>query len=184
MGVPLRKQTLAEFLAWEKEQLDRHEFCRGEMFAVVGGKRGHGRVISNLVRHLGNQLDGTPCQVFSEGMKVLAGDDAFHPDVFISCDREFSADQLTFETPILVIEVLSPSTEAYDRGRKRASYRQLASLREYVLIDPDSRSIEVYRRDTDGAWGFSDLSQQAALELASVGCAVAAVDLFKGMDSK
>jgi Uma2 family endonuclease len=75
MGVTLHKLSLAEYLAWEDEQADRHEFWRGEVFAMVGAKRGHGRVIANLMRHLGNHLDDTPCQAFSENMKVQVGDD-------------------------------------------------------------------------------------------------------------
>ncbi len=65
MGAPPHKPSLSEFMAWEAEQAGRHEFHRGEVFAMVGGRRGHGRIIANLVRHLGNHLDGTPCQVFS-----------------------------------------------------------------------------------------------------------------------
>jgi Uma2 family endonuclease len=75
MGVPLHKPSLSQFMNWEAEQEGRHEFHRGEVFAMVGGRRGHSRIIANLVRHLGNHLDGTPCQVFSEGMKVQIGDD-------------------------------------------------------------------------------------------------------------
>ena len=85
-------------------------------------------------------IDDTPCQAFSENMKVQVAEEAvLYPDVFVTCDREFSADQSVFTTPVLVIEVLSPSTQAYDRSKKFAMYRQLASLREYALIDPDSR---------------------------------------------
>ncbi len=185
MGVPLHNLSLAEYFAWENDQAERHEFWRGEVFAMVGGKRGHGRVIANLIRHLGNHLDDTPCQAFSENMKVQVGQDAvLYPDVFVTCDREFSASQAVFAAPILIVEVLSPSTQAYDRSQKFAIYRQLASLREYALIDPDTRRVEVFRLGDDGLWNLLDMSDDAALELASVDCRIAVADLFKGMQSE
>lgn len=185
MGVPIHKQSLAEYLVWEGEQAERNEFWRGEVFAMVGGKRGHGRVIANLMRHLGNQLDDTPCQSFSENMKVQVGEEAvLYPDVFVTCDREFTASQAVFTAPVLIIEVLSPSTQAYDRSQKFATYRRLASLREYALIDPDTKRVEVFRLGQDGLWSLFDMSELAEVELASVGCRIAMADLFKGMTSE
>lgn len=184
MGVPLHRLSLEEYLAWENSQTERNEFWRGEVFAMVGGKRGHGRVIANLIRHLGNHLDNTSCQAFSENMKVQVAQDAvLYPDVFVTCDREFSADQTVFTAPILVIEVLSPSTQAYDRSRKFAIYRRIESLREYGLIDPETRRVEIFRPGDDGLWNLLDMSDEAAIELASVDCRIALDDLFKGMES-
>jgi Uma2 family endonuclease len=183
MGVALHTQSIAEYLAWESEQADRNEFWRGEVFAMVGGKRGHGRVIANLMRHLGNHLDDTPCQAFSENMKVQVSEEAvLYPDVFVTCDRTFTADQAVFSAPVLVVEVLSPSTQAYDRSKKFAMYRQLPSLREYALIDPDSRRVEVFRPADDGHWKLFDMSDDEALVLDSVGCTIALPALFKGME--
>jgi len=184
MGVPLHKMSLGEYLAWEANQPDRNEFWRGEVFAMVGGKRGHGRVVANLMRHLGNHLDDSPCQAFSENMKVQVADEAvLYPDVFVTCDREFSAGQAVFTAPLLIIEVLSPSTQAYDRSQKFAIYRRLASLREYALIDPDTRRVEVFRLGDDGLWNLLDMSDGPTLTLASVEAHIAMGDLFKGMDS-
>lgn len=184
MGVPLHKISLADYLAWEDGQAGRNEFWRGEIFAMVGGKRGHGRVVANLMRHLGNHLDGSPCQVFSENMKVQVGQDAvLYPDVFVTCDREFTAEQPVFTAPVLIIEVLSPSTQAYDRSQKFAIYRQLASLQEYGLIDPQTLRVEVFRLGDDGLWNLLDMSDGPSLELASVNARIAMADLFKGMES-
>lgn len=183
MGVPLQNQSIADYLAWESEQSSRNEFWRGEVFAMVGGKRGHGRVIANLMRHLGNHLDDSGCQVFSENMKVQISEEAvLYPDVFVTCDRAFTADQAVFTAPVLVIEVLSPSTQAYDRSKKFAMYRQLASLREYALIDPDSRRVEAFRPAEDGHWKLFDMSDDDALVLQSVAFTIALSALFKGMD--
>lgn len=185
MGEPLDKQSVAEYLAWESEQVDRNEFWRGEVFAMVGAKRGHGRVIANLMRHLGNHLDDTPCQAFSENMKVQVGEEAvLYPDVFVTCEPEFSANQTVFASPVLLIEVLSPSTQGYDRSKKFAMYRKLASLREYALIDPDTRRVEVFRPAEDAHWKLFDMSDDETVVLESVGCRIASSALFKGMDSQ
>lgn len=184
MAVPHHKPTLAEFLAWEEAQAERYEFHRGEVFAMGGVHRRHARVVGNLMRHLGNQLDGSPCQVFSESIKVQVGDDTIlYPDVVVTCDRaDLSADHI-FLSPSLVIEVLSPSTESYDRGRKFTLYRRIESLREYVLVDPALRRVEAYRRTTNGAWLFMDLSSEPALALPCIECSVALDSLFQGVDT-
>lgn len=175
--------TLADFLAWEEAQPERHEFYRGEVFAMVGGRRVHGRVVSNLNRELGTQLKGSPCQVFTEGMKVQIGDDTIlYPDVFVTCDKADLATDRIFRAPILIIEVLSPSTQAYDRSQKFALYRRLDSLLEYVLVDPDTHRVESFRRTADGQWTFHDMSQAEALEATSLGCTVALTDVFDGVD--
>lgn len=184
MGVPLHKLSIAQYLAWENAQAGRGEFFRGEVFAMVGGRRGHGRVVANLMRHLGNHLDSSPCQAFSENMKVQVGDEAvLYPDVFVTCDKSFSAVDAVFTAPLLIIEVLSPSTQRYDRSEKFAIYRKLASLREYVLVDPDTRRLEVYRPLPDGSCTFFDMSEQADLALESINCKIPLSQLFKGMDS-
>ena len=151
---------------------------------MVGGRRGHARIIANLVRHLGNHLDGSPCQVFSEGMKVQIGDDTVvYPDVFVSCARAFRFDEQVITEAALVIEVLSPATQGYDRSTKFAFYRRLPSLREYVLIDPDTRRIEAFRRGGDGQWTLCDMSEDADLELVSVDARITLANVFQGMDS-
>jgi Uma2 family endonuclease len=184
MGVPIQKLSLAEYMEWEASQETRNEYHRGEVFAMVGGRRGHGRIIANLVRHLGNHLDGSPCEVFSEGMKVqIANDTVLYPDVFVTCDKQFRFDDLVITAPVLVIEVLSPNTQGYDRSAKFAFYRRLQSLREYALIDPDTRRTEVFRLAEDGYWKLFDMSDGPALELLSVECRISLYDVFKGMES-
>jgi Uma2 family endonuclease len=185
MGVPLDKLSLPEYLAWENEQAERNEFFRGEVFAMVGGRRGHGRVVANLMRHLGNHLDDTPCQAFSENMKVQVGEEAvLYPDVFVTCDQRFSASESLFTAPVLIIEVLSPSTQRYDRSEKFAIYRKLGSLREYALTDPDTRRVEVFRPAEDGHWKLFDMSDGDVLVLDSVNCRIEIAALFKGMESE
>ena len=184
MAVPATLMTLEEFLAWENQQPDRNEFHRGEVFAMVGARRAHGRVVSNLTRHFGNLLDGTPCQVFAEGMKVQIGTDTIlYPDIFVTCDKADLATEMIFRAPTLVLEVLSPTTQAYDRSQKFALYRRIDSLQEYVLVDPDTRRIEVFRRGADGLWDLHDQSDDEALVAASIGCTVRMIDVFAGIDA-
>ena len=183
MALALEKLTLDEFLAWENDQPERNEFYQGEVFAMAGGRRAHGRVVSNLDRHLGNLLDGTSCQVFVEGMKIQIADDTIlYPDVFVTCDKADLATEMIFRAPTLVIEVLSPSTQAYDRSQKFALYRCIDALREYILVDPETRRVEGFRRGADGLWVFHDMSQDDFLVAASMDCKVPMADVFARID--
>ena len=183
MGLPQEQLTLQAYLEWENAQPERHEFYRGEIFAMTGGRRSHGRVTANLVMNLGLHLKGTPCQVFSESMKIQIADDAIlYPDIFVTCDRQDLQTEMIFRAPTLVVEVLSPSTQAYDRSQKFALYRRLPSLKEYVLIDPDTRRAEVFRINADGLFVFHDMSESETLDLTSIGCKVAMVEVFDGID--
>lgn len=183
MAVPANKLTLNEYLDWENQQPDKNEFYRGEVFAMVGARRVHGRVVSNLNRQLANRLDGSLCQVFTEGMKLQIADDAiFYPDVLVTCDKADLTTELIFRSPSVVIEVLSPSTQAYDRGFKFATYRRLPSLKEFILVDPDARRIEGYRRTAQDQWLFFDMSEGPALELPALGCSVPLGEVFDGVD--
>jgi Uma2 family endonuclease len=178
------KLSLEAYLAWEAEQPDKHEFYRGEVFAMVGAKRIHGRVVNNVASELRFQLKGSPCQVFHEGMKVRVADDTvLYPDVFVTCDKSDLATELIFTAPTLVVEVLSPSTQAYDRSQKFALYRRIPALQEYILVDPETRRVEAFRRGADNLWVLHDMSETDAMEAASVGCRVLLSDIFDGIDA-
>ena len=182
-ALPQPKLTLDEYLAWENLQPDRHEFHQGEVFAMVGARRIHGRVVVNLALALARALGGSPCQVFTEGMKLQIADDTIlYPDVFVTCDKADLATEMIFRAPTLVVEVLSPSTQAYDRSQKFALYRRLASLQEYILVDPDTRRVEGFRRGADGLWVLHDMSEAQAMEAASIGCQVTLADVFAGIE--
>ena len=182
MALVQQKMTLDEFLAWEEKQPERHEFYSGEVFAMVGGRRIHECVIGNLAYRLRGHLEGSSCQVFVAGMKLqLADDTVLYPDVMVTCDRADLRADLAMRSPTLLIEVLSPSTQAYDRSQKFALYRQLASLKEYILIDPETLRVEAFRREPDDRWVLVDMSQDAQLDCASVGCAVPMAQVFEGI---
>lgn len=185
MGFPLAKMTLAEFMAWENEQPERHEFHRGEIFAMVGGTARHNRVILNLASRIDDHLDGTRCQVFAESMKVqLSGDAVLYPDVMVTCGKAGAGDEQTVTDPKVVIEVLSPSTKGYDKREKFILYRTLASLREYVLIDPVKRELEVFTLNEAGAWLLTDQTGAPELVLTSIDCRLPMGLVFKGVESE
>lgn len=149
------KMTLAEFLAWEELQPTKHEFVDGEIFelhAMVGAKRIHVSVALNVGSLLKAALRGTPCQAFVADLKVQIGENTYYPDVLVTCHPADLAAERTVEHPKVIVEILSDSTAAYDRGDKFAAYRQIPDLDEYALIDPDRQTIEVFRRATGGDW--------------------------------
>ena len=142
--------SFTEYLAWEETQTERHEFVGGVAHAMTGGKQAHHTVTANAFRELQRIYDGH-CLVFSQGFKVrvrLGLDDrAYYPDVFVTC-QPGSQDALYNEHPCIVVEVLSDSTRRVDLGEKLESYTQLASLANYLVIDPMRAVVRVWRRST------------------------------------
>jgi Uma2 family endonuclease len=146
------------YLAWEAQQPEKHEYLAGEAFAMVDAPREHVVVALNLAAVFKQRLRGGPCQAYVSDLKlrVEAADAFFCPDVVVSCElRDHAADQF-IEHPILIVEVLSESTAAFDRGDKFAAYRSLASLQEYVLVDIPSRRVESFRRTAGPDWLFHE----------------------------
>ena len=170
-----------DYLAWEANQPVKHEYLAGEVFAMAGGSDAHVTVSLNLASALRAHLRGTPCRTYIADMKlrVAAADAYFYPDVFVTCSAADAQQPLAKAEPVLVAEVLSPSTEAFDRGGKFAAYRSLPSLQEYLLIDPDRRSVEVYRRDASGHWVLYPYSGDEVLELVSVHLSLPLAQVFE-----
>ncbi len=186
MGMPLTRQhfTPEEYLAWEAEQLEKHEYVDGEVFAMAGAGEGHITVCMNVAMALRQHLKGSPCRTFMADMKVQADTNSnfFYPDVVVTCSARDAQDPLVKREPTLLVEVLSPSTAAYDRGAKFSSYRQLASLQEYVLIDTDTRTTDIYRKGKDGLWVLHPFGRDETVELASVALTISAAVLFDELD--
>ena len=131
--------TLIEFLVWEENQTERHEFFGGETFAIVGGTARRNPVILNLASRIGAHLDGIPSQDFAENMKVRIANGVLYPDVMATCGKAEAVDEQTVSDPKRIVEVLCPSFTGYDKRKKFSFYRTLASLREYAPIDPAKR---------------------------------------------
>jgi Uma2 family endonuclease len=165
-----RRLTAEEFLAWDTTQTQRHEFLAGEVFAMAGASEAHVTAAGNLYVTLRQHLAGTPCRTFITDMKleVQAADAYFYPDVMVTRGAADAASPNMKREPVLLAEVLSPGTSAYDRGNKFAAYRRIATLREYLLVDPDTRRADLYRLGPDGLWVLHPAEPGTVIELASV----------------
>lgn len=150
------KLSFEAYLAWESDQAERHEFFGGEVFAMTGARATHNTIAGNVFALLKQALRGTPCRVFIADMKlhVASANGSFYPDVFVSCDpRDRSADaELVQRHPQLVVEVLSDSTAAFDRGQKFEAYRGLESLTAYLLVEQDRAHADLFLRNDEGLW--------------------------------
>jgi Uma2 family endonuclease len=143
-----------DYLTWEEQQTTKYEYLHGEAYAMTGGTLNHNAIAVNLTTALRTYLRGKGCKVFMADAKVGISENGpfFYPDIVVSCDeRDLRAIQ-QINHPCLIIEVLSPSTEAFDRGEKFRQYRQLQSLREYVLVNAETKGIECYRLNDRHKW--------------------------------
>jgi len=165
--------TAAEYLALERKSETRSEFINGRMFVMSGASRRHSFIAGNLFREISLQLRGRPCEVHMTDIRVKVDPTGMYtyPDIVALCGEPQVEDSYvdTLLNPTIIIEVLSPSTEAYDRGEKFAHYRRLDSLREYVLVAQDKIRIEHYRRDGE-KWIFSEIGD--TLDLPAIDCRV------------
>ncbi|MBL8331132.1 MAG: Uma2 family endonuclease [Rubrivivax sp.] len=172
----LRPMSASEFLAWDASQTVKYEFVQGEIFAMSGAGEAHVTVALNLAMVLRQHLAGTPCRTFISDMKlrVDTADAYFYPDVMVTCSAADAGSPLIKREASLVVEVLSPATAAYDRGDKFAAYRQLPSLREYLVVDTRSRRCDLHRLNELGQWVLYSFDAAQGVELASVALRVSA----------
>jgi Uma2 family endonuclease len=176
--------TEAEYLVFERTSDVKHEFFAGEVFAMTGASEAHNLICANMITTLKNQLRGRPCKVYPSDMrvKIEAARLYTYPDISVVCGEAQFADEMldTLVNPMVIIEVLSPSTERYDRGKKFQQYRDLPSLQEYVLITQDGPRIERFRLQETGIWEFTDAKGlEASLELSSIGCVLALAEVYE-----
>lgn len=183
MGLALKKTALsrAEFIAWENEQPDKNEYVAGEVFAMVGVRDRHNIIAGNLYMLVRPHLKGSPCKTYVSDIKleVETADAVFYPDLFVTCVD--SGDPRVKRDASLVVEILSPSTEAYDRGRKFAAYRMLPGLQDYVLVSTDEALVEVYSRSGD-AWLLREYRQDDQVRLASINLDIDLTAIFDEVD--
>lgn len=134
-----------DYLQAESRSLLKHEYVDGHVYAMSGASRNHQRIATNLLRKMGDHLDGHRCEVFAADIKVKTGSQFFYPDVMVVCEDDIPSEYYT-QTPILIVEVLSKSTRRMDETTKRLAYFNIPTLLEYVLIEQDIVSVEVCRR--------------------------------------
>lgn len=173
MGQALEKQGFdrATFLEWEATQEGKNEYFAGEVFAMVGARRVHVVVTLALASQLRDHLKGTRCSAFASDMKleIATADVVSYPDVMVSCDDADRRADLALHSPCLIIEVLSKSTAATDRGVKFEAYRQIDALQDYLLVDIDRRKLELFTRHEAGWLLQESTAAQAWVDLRSVG---------------
>jgi Uma2 family endonuclease len=180
--------TPEQYLEIERKAEYKSEYYAGEMFAMSGAKEAHNLVAVNLTIELGRQLRPRRCRLYPSGMRVCVSATGLYtyPDLSALCgEPRFLDDQRdTLLNPTLVIEVLSPSTEGYDRGRKFEHYRSIETLMEYLLVVPDRVHTELFRRQPDSTWVLTEASSlDAVLHLESVDCRLALSDIYDQVDA-
>ena len=168
------------YLAGEKVSPIKHEYRQGEIYAMAGASKAHVIITLNVASLLRNHLRGSGCMPYMADMKVRneAANFYYYPDVAVTCDeRDRNSAEDFIRYPRLIVEVLSPTTAAFDRGEKFADYRTSESLQEYVLINQERVSVECFRRNAEGLWVLYPYSEGQEVELASVNfsCAIAAL---------
>jgi len=183
--IPQEKKKISpeEYLEFEKNSELKHEYFDGEIFAMVGARKNHNRISSNTSSILWNKLQSTQCEVFSSDMrvKIAAIEKYTYPDIVVACDRiEFLEDELdSLLNPVVIIEILSDSTESYDRGLKFTHYRLIESLQEYILISQYHCQVEKFKRDKDGIWIYSSVEKmEQSVKIDSIKCELPLSEIY------
>jgi len=181
---PHLRISLEDYLAAERQAETKSEYLDGEIFAMSGASREHNLIVVNLAASLHAQLKGRRCETYAGDMRVHVPATGLYtyPDLVVVCgEPRFDDSELdTLLNPTLLIEVLSASTEGYDRGKKAAHYRTLDSLREYLLVSQEEIRVELFTRREDGHWLLSEASRpEETIPLASIGCALHLADVYE-----
>ena len=179
-----RTMTAGEYLAWEREQPSRHGFDRGVVFDMAGGSLRHNALVASAIRLLGNLFEGKGRRVLATDMRigVRPGEKYVYADASVVCGPIETETGTTdvLANPTILVEVLSPSTEAYDRGAKWVDYQRLGSLRDYLLVSQDVARIEHYRREADGSWRYAIAEADGRVTLSS-GAELEVDPVFEGV---
>jgi Uma2 family endonuclease len=181
-ALPHRRYTIAEYVQLEAYSNVRHEYLDGQIYAMAGGSPEHGSRAANVIALLAERLRGRPCRVQTSDVRVRVtrtGLDTY-PDVSVVCGRAEvdPEDALAIINPTLLVEVLSPSTEEYDRGEKLAHYQKIASLREVVFVAHAEKRLQVIRRQHDGTWASLAAVAGERLLLESLDCELSVDDVY------
>lgn len=173
--------SVEEYLELDRNSLDtRYEYIDGQVHMLAGGSPNHAKIGLNVGRILGNLLEGIPCSVYSPDVRVCLSEGHYvYPDVTVSCNEEDQEQNEMIYHPCLVVEVLSPSTEARDRGRKLAYYRGCPSIREYMLVDVLQPFVELFRRGRGNLWTYHTFGQNDDVELTSINVRFAVANIYE-----
>lgn len=180
MSAALRQPMTREaFLEWEERQPVKYEFDGFAPVAMVGVSVNHATVQANIIRHLGNRLAGGPCRVFGSDLKILAADSVRYPDAFVVCGQERGQDHIA-ANPVVVFEILSPTTQGIDRIVKNREYRDTPSIQRYVILEQDQQAATVFSR-MDGAWIGVVLTGEEVIPLPELGTELPLSECYQGV---
>ncbi|NEO34760.1 MAG: Uma2 family endonuclease [Symploca sp. SIO3C6] len=176
--------SVDEYLEIERHSQTRHEYRRGLVYAMAGGSDNHERIAFNLLKLIDDHFgDPSDCRFHSGNVKVAYDDEFYYyPDAFVTCDPRDRSDRYIKRYPKLIVEVLSPSTQAFDVGDKFQDYQKLDSLEEYILISQDSEQVECRRRTPTNTWTTTVYGKGDRIALDSIGLEFAISALYRGVD--
>ena len=186
-SIPKHFLNAEEYLAFERRSQFRSEFYQGEMFAMTGASRKHNLITLNIARRISEALDNRPCETYSNDMRVKVSLSGLYtyPDVVATCESpQFEDDFVdTLLNPQAIVEVVSESTESYDRGKKFAHYRRIPSLKDYLLVSQDRVMVEHYMREPNNRWLLTEISQlEESVNLLSIDCRLRLADIYAKVD--
>lgn len=178
--------TPEQYLEIESKAEFRSEYYNGEMFAMAGAARAHNLIAGNTSDQLRHQLRRGPCEVYQTDMRVKVNASGLYtyPDVVVACSPQFlDGQEHTLLNPTLIVEVLSPSTEAYDRGLKFKLYRSIESFQDYLLVASERVDVELHTRQPDGRWILTSADRlEDLIDLPSIGCKLSLADLYERVE--
>ncbi len=186
-ALPKPFYTVEHYLELEEKAETKSEYLSGQIFAMSGGSPRHSRIAANIIRRVGNALDGEPCEIYTSDLRVTIMQTGLktYPDLTVVCGEPYfhPLDTNSLINPMVLFEVLSPSTEGYDRGEKWANYRELESLQEYVLVSQHAPLVEVYTRQEGGAWKFTaTTAMDGKISLPSLGCELEMTEIYEKIE--
>ncbi len=188
MGEPaLKYYTASEYLAFERTSETKHEFYKGEIFDMSGASLGHNHIQINLVGEVRTFLKGKSCNVFGSDLRIHIPSNSLYtyPDAIIICGKPEMLDE-AFDTvlnPTVIVEILSPSTQRYDRGEKFMLYRSIPSLQEFIVVDSENIAVEHYKRNEDNTWLLQEWKEITdILTIATIGFALPLNELYSGVN--
>ncbi len=184
---PKRDMTEAEYLDHERASITKSDYYDGHVYAMTGAKEPHNLIAGNVIASLHGQLRRKPCRVYPSDMRVKVIQTGLntYPDVVVLCGLPQFVDEKrdTITNPIVIIEILSPSTERYDRGMKFRHYRSIETLRDYILIAQDRQHIEHYTRHENGQWLFEETSiNEERISIQSIECVLSLEDTYEKVE--
>jgi Uma2 family endonuclease len=175
--------TPEAYFEWEAQQLERHELIDGHVYAMSGGTKNHSEIASNILMIIKPHLRGGQCRVFNSDVKIniLNTSNYTYPDLSVTCDDRDQKTPLYSTYPCLIVEVLSPSTESYDRWKKFEKYRRNPNLIDYVLVSSEEVAVDIYHRNSAGDWVILSYRSGDRVELQSIGLTVAIEEFYEGI---